>query len=203
MEKIFLFDIGNVIFKVHEMEALYEELNCTCSLEEFIKYFRESDYYLKIEKGLLSTYEFIDLLKKDTGTTVDYDEYIRIHWKTKGPIYDDTINLMNRLKNAGYKVGILSNLQKIDVDHFKTIYDTRKLDYEFYSCYLNDMKPSLCIYEHVAKITNASTNEVYFFDDLLENCEGALKCGIRAIHTTGDTILEDFKNKIGLEGEIL
>ena len=45
MEKIFLFDIGNVIFKIHEIRDLYKELKCTCSIEEFIKFFRERDYY--------------------------------------------------------------------------------------------------------------------------------------------------------------
>lgn len=202
MNKIFLFDIGNVIFKTNDYKELYTRLNCTCSLEEFIEHFRYSEYYENCEKGLISTYDYIDALKKDIGSEVSYDEYIQIHYATKGEIYKDTINLMNSLKDKGYKVGILSNLKKTDVDHFKTIYDTRKLDYEFYSCYLNDMKPSINLFNHVAKITKTDKNEVYFFDDLEENCEGARKCGIRAIQTFGYNILENFNKYVNMKGSL-
>ena len=63
------------------------------------------------------------------------------------------------------------------------------------------MKPESDIYEHVRKVTHADENEVYFFDDLEENVKEARKHNIKAIQTTGATILEAFNENVKLEGE--
>ena len=196
MEKIFLFDIGNVIFKIRDIDELYKKLECKCSYEEFYKFFMDSDTYRASESGKMSIYDYIDTLKKVTGSSVSYEKYIEYHNEVNGVVYEDTIELIKYLKQKGYKVGVLSNLKSIDVDFFKTIFDTNTLDYEFYSCYIHSMKPNDEIYEHVSNVTNPEENEVYFFDDLKENCDAAKKFGIRAINTAGVTIKEDYKKMV-------
>jgi putative hydrolase of the HAD superfamily len=196
VEKIFLFDIGKVIVKGHDHKALYEAMHCDCTYEEFKNIFTNSKLYRDTETGLISTDQYIDELKNLTGSKIRKDDYIDLHNKNKQEYYDTTLSLIKHLKSKGYKIGILSNLKKMDVEYFMKTYETDIFDYEFYSCFVHAMKPSDDIYEMVSRVVKPNENEVYFFDDLEENCEGAKRYGIHAIQTTGETILEDYKKYV-------
>ena len=197
MEKIFLFDINRVIFKDLDYKVIHEFLNTKLDITKLKWEYAKSEYGKMSEKGLISMDDFIDTFISKTKSNRTKEEYYEFWKNNKRETYPGTIELIDKLKQKGYKVGVLSNLKKVDIPHVKKLVDTNKLDYEFYSCYLGDMKPNSSIFEYVGNLINIKENEVYFFDDTKENCIEASKQGFITIHTTGDKILNDFKEKVG------
>lgn len=197
MEKIFLFDINRVILKDLDYEVINDFLDSNVDIPKLKWEYAKSDYGKNAEKGLISMDEFIDKFTKRIDSKKSKKEYYEFWSNNQREVYKDTIYLINQLKKEGYKVGVLSNLKKVDIPHVKSLLDTNKLDYEFYSCYLGVMKPEKKIFEYVSNLLDTKNNEIYFFDDMSENCIEAKKYGFKVIQTTGDKILEDFKKEIG------
>jgi len=199
MEKIFIFDVYGIIFRRTNYEKLYRAIHAKIPLKDFRNVYLYTDYAVLYEKGLISTYEFLDKFLKDTHSNATHDEYIEAYINFEQSVYEDTIKLIKQLKEKGFKVGICSNLKKLNLIHLSNVIDLNDLDYEFYSCYVHDLKPSIDLFNHIAKITDAKNNDVYFFDDTKENCDAASRCGIKTIHTTGDNIIEDLKRNVDVD----
>lgn len=195
MSKIFLFDVDGVIVGDYDYESLYKSLQCTVSFEDFKKIYSKCDEYYKCEKGLITFYEFAANVKEKIGSNIDAKEFSVFHKNCKGEFYPNTISLIKTLKKEGYKVGLLSNLKEIDIEFLKENLDI-EFDYEFYSCRMHMMKPDDEIFAFVATETSAMTNDVYFFDNLLVNCEASSKYGLKSICTTGDNIEKSFKKYV-------
>jgi len=196
MKKIFLFDINGVILESIDAKMIYDGLQCKCTYEEFLRIDTKSKLYYDHESGLISTNEYIELLKELTGANITKDDYIKLHYKAKGKYSEQAIKLIKHLKKKGYKVGIISNLKKMDAQYFFKTFDTDCFDYEFYSCFVHSMKPEDKIFEEVARVTKPLENEVYFFDDVEENCIAAKKYGLKAICTRSNNIIENYKKNI-------
>lgn len=189
MEKIFVFDLGNVIVRPMNIHMLYEMLECKVSYEEFCEYFKKDKSVDDVHRGLISTEEHIKKILEFSGSNKTVDEYISIF---TGPIrnelFEDTIKIIEELKKANKKVCMLSNLRQIDFDWFASKYDISNFD-EFYLSYeMHLMKPGNEIYEKMLEDLNVLADNVYFFDDSQSNVEAAKKLGINAYCVTGDTI---------------
>ena len=197
MDKIFLFDINKVILKDLDYKVIFDFLEPNISIEKLKWEYAKSDYGKLSEMGLISMDDFIDVFTKKIGSKRSKEEYYKFWSNNKRELYSDTVYLMNKLKSKGYKIGVLSNLKKVDIPHVKSLLDTNSLDYEFYSCYLGSMKPATKIFKYISELLNTNDFEVYFFDDTKENCIEAKKHGFKVVQTTGDKILEDFKKEIG------
>lgn len=193
MEKIFLFDINGVILESVDIKLMYDEMKCTCTYEEFKSISTASKLYYDHESGFIGTDRYIELLKEYTGSKITKEDYIKLHYRAKSKYSEQAKKLMKHLKSKGYKLGIISNLKKMDAEYFFKTFDTDQFDYEFYSCFIHSMKPDDKIFEEVARVTKPLENEVYFFDDVLENCKKAREYGIKAINTTSNNIIENYK----------
>lgn len=189
MEKIFVFDLGNVIVRPMSIEKLYEMLECKVSYEEFSNYFKNDKSAGKIHKGLITTEEYVEKILEFSGSNKTLEEYVSIF---TGPIrnglFKDTVEIIDKLKTDNQKVCMLSNLRKMDFDWFSTQYDVSKFDRLYLSYKMHMLKPDNEIYEKMIKDLNVSTNSIYFFDDNQANVETAQKLGINANCVTGDTI---------------
>lgn len=190
MQKIVLFDIDGVILSSCNYEKFLKSIKSQCSLEDFRKIYSSGPVFEQCEKGRISIDEFWMNVKTRLGADMGTDEFIKLHASCRGQVFEETIEVMKDLKKKGYKIGILSNLKSIDVDNIRKIVDIKMLDYEFYSCYVHALKPNREIFEHVARVVEPLVNEVYFFDNVMENCCEAEKWGIKAICATGFDILE-------------
>lgn len=189
MEKIFVFDLGNVIVRPMSIEKLYEMLECKVSYEEFSNYFKNDRSSDKIHRGLITTKEHVEKILEFSGSNKTFEEYVSIF---TGPIrnglFKDTVEIIDKLKMDNQKVCMLSNLRKMDFDWFSTQYDVSKFDRLYLSYEIHLLKPSNEIYEKMIEDLNVSANSIYFFDDSQANIEAAQKLGINAYCVTGDTI---------------
>lgn len=189
MEKIFVFDLGNVIVRPMSVKKLYKMLECKVSFEDFNKYLKNDKSSDEIHRGLISTEEYIKKILEYSRSDKNVEEFISIF---TGPIrnglFEDTIELIDRLKKENKKVCILSNLRQIDFEWFSIQYNINKFDNLYLSYKMHLMKPNDEIYIEMIKDLGVSSSSIYFFDDSQANVDTAKRLGINAYCVTGETI---------------
>ena len=199
MDRIFVFDLGNVIVIPMNVKLLYEKLECKVSYEEFINFFKTDKSVIDAHMGLISDDEHIEKLLEFSKSNKTLNEYKEIY---TGPIrnslYKDTVEIIDKLKENNEKLCMLSNLRKIDFEWFETVYDISKFDELFLSYEMHVNKPDAEIYNKMIEKLKVEPNQIYFFDDIKSNVESAKELGINAYLVTGDTIKETFEKKIKL-----
>lgn len=112
-----------------------------------------------------------------------YTDYIFECFATSIKLYDYTNNLLDTLKEKGYKLYYLSNWSKYSYEYQKPLFDQliEKFDGGLFSweCHMN--KPDLSIYNLLLNKYDLLPEESLFFDDKEENITYAKVCGINAI----------------------
>ncbi len=195
--KIYVFDLGNVIVVPMNIQLLYEKMECKVSYEEFLNFFKNDKSVIDAHAGLISDNEHITKLLEFTGSKLSVDEYKEIFCgPIRNSLYKDTVEIIDELKNDGKKVCLLSNLRKIDFDWFSSVYDISKFDELFLSYEMHINKPDVRIYEEMIRCLNCNPKDIYFFDDSKSNVEAAQRCNINAFVVTGNTIKEVFDKNI-------
>jgi putative hydrolase of the HAD superfamily len=92
-----------------------------------------------------------------------------------------TVRLMEDIKSAGLKVGILSNMPHEFLSMARERFPVFKLpDAGIFSCELGLIKPEEAIYRALLSALGCEPEEVVFFDDLPVNVEAALSLGMKA-----------------------
>ena len=196
--KYFVFDLGGVLSVPMVSKKLYEQIKWKVSYEEFLDKFNNSEESIKVHKGEISTKEFFEYLKVYMDDNITLEEFKNIY-VNNNKFFNDTIEIIKKLKNLGYKVYLLSNLKEIDYEKFIKHFDISIFNELFLSFKLGMLKPNDDIYQHVINKLNTKPENIYFFDDNKENVEGAIKNGINAYQVTGKTVkkvVEGILNKI-------
>lgn len=196
--KYFVFDLGGVLSVPMVSKKLYEQIKWKVSYEEFLDKFNNSEESIKVHKGEISTKEFFEYLKRYMDDNITLDEFKNIY-VNNNKFFNDTIEIIKKLKNLGYKVYLLSNLKEIDYEKFIKHFDVSIFDEMFLSFKLGMLKPNDDIYQYVINKLNTKPENIYFFDDNKENVEGAIKNGINAYQVTGETVkkvVKEILNKI-------
>ena len=185
--KYFVFDLGGVLSVPMVSKKLYEQIKWKVSYEEFLDKFNNSEESIKVHKGEISTKEFFEYLKVYMDDNITLEEFKNIY-VNNNKFFNDTIEIIKKLKNLGYKVYLLSNLKEIDYEKFIKHFDISIFNELFLSFKLGMLKPNDDIYQHVINKLNTKPENIYFFDDNKENVEGAIKNGINAYQVTGETV---------------
>jgi len=99
-------------------------------------------------------------------------------WNT----FDDRVLAwMEQLRDAGYTIGILSNLPNPVANGLReTPGFMERFDHVTFSCELHLFKPQPAIYQHSFKGLNVAPEETLFIDDRQENVDGARAAGMNA-----------------------
>ena len=99
-------------------------------------------------------------------------------WKEINPA---TVKLMEDIKKAGYKLGILSNMPFDFLDFIRNNISVINLPHAaLFSCELGIIKPEKAIYQKLISVMDCRPQELVFFDDVLENVEKAKELGVEA-----------------------
>ena len=191
--KFFVFDLGGVLSVPMVSKKLYEQIKWKVSYEEFLDKFNNSEESIKVHKGEISTKEFFEYLKRYMDDNITLEEFKNIY-VNNNKFFNDTIEIIKKLKNLGYKVYLLSNLKEIDYEKFIKHFDISIFNELFLSFKLGMLKPNDDIYQHVINKLNTKPEKIYFFDDNKENVEGAIKNGINAYQVTGETVKKAVDN---------
>lgn len=196
--KYFVFDLGGVLSVPMVSKKLYEQIKWKVSYDEFLDKFNNSEESIKVHKGEISTKDFFEYLKGYMDDDITLEEFKNIY-VNNNKFFNDTIEIIKRLKKLGYKVYLLSNLKEIDYEKFIKHFDVSIFDEMFLSFKLDMLKPNDDIYQYVINKLNANPENIYFFDDNKENVDGAIRNGINAYQVTGETVkkvVEEILNQI-------
>ena len=185
--KYFVFDLGGVLSVPMVSKKLYEQIKWKVSYDEFLDKFNNSAESIKVHKGEISTKDFFEYLKGYMDDDITLEEFKNIY-VNNNKFFTDTIEIIKKLKNLGYKVYLLSNLKEIDYEKFIKHFDVLIFDEMFLSFKLDMLKPNDDIYQYVINKLNTKPENIYFFDDNKENVDGAIRNGINAYQVTGETV---------------
>ncbi len=97
-----------------------------------------------------------------------------------------------RLKKAGYKVYLLSNASARFFDEYLNVPSLTMLDGFFVSALYKMLKPEPQIYKAFCNKFSLKAEECFFIDDLPQNIQGAIDCGMKGF-------VFDTKDFAGLE----
>ena len=176
-----IFDIGGVIlhWDINEM------INYFVSDEEDKKFIYNKIFDTEewvgglLDKGSISQYDFIKIIQEKTDHKKDnlVETFILNYYKMYH-VKEDVIDIMKLLKEKGYKVYVLSNIndyteKKINAKNFLDIIDGYVLSYQ-----VHEIKPNEQIYKILIDKYNLNPKESLFIDDVLENIIAANKLGI-------------------------
>ena len=191
-----IFDIGGVIlhWDINEM------INYFVSDEEDKKFIYNKIFDTEewvgglLDKGSISQYDFIKIIQEKTDHKKDnlVETFILNYYKMYH-VKDDVIDIMKLLKERGYKVYVLSNIndyteEKINAKNFLDIIDGYVLSYQ-----VHEIKPDEHIYKILIDKYNLNPKESLFIDDVLENIIAANKLGING-RTVEKNSTEDILN---------
>lgn len=82
MDKIFVFDLGNVIVIPMNVKLLYDMLECKISYEEFIDFFKNDKSVIDAHMGLISDDSHIEKLLEFSKSNKTLNEYKEIYMRT-------------------------------------------------------------------------------------------------------------------------
>ncbi|QQO08299.1 HAD family hydrolase [Breznakiella homolactica] len=109
------------------------------------------------------------------------EEMIRIDTESWCGINAETVKLMENIRGAGLKLGILSNMPQEFLDMARSKLPVLSMpDEAVFSCEVDAVKPGRKIYEILIEKMDAPPESLVFFDDLDVNVKGAEAAGIRA-----------------------
>ena len=179
-----LLDYGNVISKPQnearvEQMARLTGLSTDALSEVYHRYRLDYDcgslngreYWMRIlnRSSVCPTADLIGrLIQEDCLSWADTDARI-LEW-------------VGRLKEDGYRTGILSNLPKELAEYTRSHFD-RLDDFEvaFFSSEFKMVKPDREVYDYVIESLGVPAGEILFVDDRKENVDAARQLGIQSV----------------------
>ena len=199
MIKNVLFDLGGVFVPLNRERCLANFRKIGVSdFEKILSEYHQGGYFLEYEKGLISSEEFRDAIRRGAGAPLlagmEIDSALA-SFLEEIPIYK--IELLLSLKSRGYSVYLLSNsneicIRKVKADFashgldFDTIFDIRFLSYE-----MKMVKPDKEIFYKVLEESGIAAGETLFIDDYLPNIESAAEIGFKTLlYSVADNLTE-------------
>jgi len=198
--KIIIFDLWQTLadstIRPSDLFDILYPADKTISKNNFLKILFKSDLYSKdisLEKGLNSFLLNLGIPDKEKlGKTI-------LLWKEmikKSYLFDEANDLLLSLKSKGYKLCLLTNVDKYGHENFPFNDFLNLFDYQFFS-YKNGLtKPNLRCWEIIKDYYRFSYENMTMIGD-------SIKDDITVVKSLGiSTILIDTSNKKGMYNEI-
>ena len=182
MIKNVVFDIGNVILNFDYMKVISEY---TDSIEEkkfILDNIINSPEWLEyslIDTGFITKEEAIQIVQDRTNHI--NDNLVRNFWNNYNNyafVDKRVLNLIERLKNKGYKVYLLSNMNEYTFNKVKASNLFNIVDGYVLSYLVHQVKPYISIYKTLINKYNLRVSECLFIDDNENNINTAKMLGM-------------------------
>lgn len=119
-------------------------------------------------------------------------------------LYDDVIEVVRALRQAGMPCHIASNQQAGRAQHMSERLGYKALFVEeFYSCHVGFAKPDVAYFSRVLELLDLPSQCVLFFDDRVENVDAAKRAGLAAVVYKGESgaeVLRAILSEHGVSG---
>ena len=180
------FDLGGVLIQ-NSIHLFYERTmkKLGVTMAQLQPIFEEVEK--PFERGEMSPEQFWQEVARRLGK--DYDPAMLDLWvgnlKQQTPEIPHMLNLVDRLRANGYKLGLLSNTTAPHVAINKTRHIFERFDEALMSNEIGCRKPDQEAFEKLVAVLAVKPEEMIFIDDLPENVAGAEALGIHAIKFNG------------------
>lgn len=189
MIKNIVLDVGGVILNDSAFSRAREKVNITKLRENKVS-------FSKCLLGKMEVHEFVDIL---LNFGKDYEEYASVlspeNYEKNLPVINETVELLYKLKEEGYKLYIFSNITEPTLEYLKKKVDIENLIDDVVCSHIEHlMKPDKEFYERLIKKFNLNKKETIFFDDKLKNVEVGNSVGIKSVQFNSiDDILRNLE----------
>lgn len=176
MVKNIVLDVGGVILDDSAFIKARDNLDVTKLRENKVS-------FSKCLLGKMEVYEFVDILRK---MGKEYEEYATVlspeKYDKNLPVMTETVELLYKLKELGYRLYIFSNITQPTLEYLKKKVDIENLVEEMVCSHIEHlMKPDKEFYERMIKKLKLDKEKTIFFDDKIKNVEVGNSVGIKSV----------------------
>lgn len=193
---LYIFDMGNVIIDIDFKRVLSVWSNLSGKpLSELSSDFIYGETFKQHECGKISDVEFAEAINDELGMSLSFDEFAEGWQAIFISVRPEVIDIMNRLREQGHRVVVLSNTNRLHQDYWPQHYPeiAASADFLYLSQDLGLRKPDPDIYQYVLETEEFEPQDVVFFDDVRENVDAATELGIKGVLVTDrDTVSRYF-----------
>lgn len=176
-----IFDLGNVMLDFDPITYVKAKIGDE-KLEEIYECIFKSEEWPMLDRGVISEEDAIrNIINRNLENEILIHKIFENWYDILTPI-EDSVNVLRKLKENGYKVYYLSNFHKAAFEYINRKYDLFKLfDCGIFSYKEKLLKPEREIYERIINEYNLKPSETVFVDDMEVNIEGARQIGLQGI----------------------
>ncbi|MBI2548407.1 HAD family phosphatase [Candidatus Woesearchaeota archaeon] len=194
---ILVFDLSGVFFN-DGLKIAVKRISDGFELNpETVEFVLNGSFAREYRIGLVETDEFWKKTK-DYLKVGDIEAIKKIFFESYHP-HDESVQLLNRLKNKKVKTAFLSNSPKDRTEFLNKKYNFVSLfDFGLFSFEAHAWKPDKEIYQKFLKKFNLNPNDVIYIDDRDRNIKPAKKLGMRTILFQNVNQLKDKLKESGI-----
>ncbi|QSV16958.1 HAD family hydrolase [Photobacterium ganghwense] len=194
-----VFDVGNVIVRWAPQEIVRLTFGDVESPEQLGSTIFRSDTWLDLNKGLLTEAEAKQHYQQTIGLSELECERLFYYVKQTQILLFGSVDLLQRVKAAGYGVYALTDNVTEIVEYLQSTYSFwEHFDGATVSAELGLLKPQPEIYHSLLDQHALSASETVFIDDMPHNVRGAESVGITAIQFENAAQCEQALRALGL-----
>jgi glucose-1-phosphatase len=193
--KVLLFDLGGVVLEVSFARVLESwGKHAGVNPEILETRFVLDAFYERHERGEIVGTEYFDSLSQSLEINLSHAAYEE-GWNAM--LVGEVPGIRDLLEKASRQLPLygFSNTNRTHWDFLKR-QESKVFGYfqKFFTSFeLGQRKPDRAAFEAVARAIGVNPEEILFFDDLLENVEGARAAGLQAVHVQN---VEDTKKAV-------
>ncbi len=195
--KYIVFDLGNTLIRFdHNISANKLAKAFNVEAKKIYDTFFDSDITRPFERGHLTPMEFYikaaDLLKFD----ISYEDFVKV-WNDIFWEDAEMCALARKLKKAGYKLFLLSNISLLHFEHIKEKFDIIGIFDELILSYrVGAIKPERKIFDEVVKLAKGKKESLFYIDDREDLIKAATELDIDCVRFENvDKLVEVMKEK--------
>jgi len=195
-----IFDIGNVICEWNP-EALLKGIFDTPEQQQMaLNSIIQHPDWIMLDKGLIDIEQAIE--NAASRSTLDKNAIRRVYLETPASLtpHEPVVTAIHDLKSHGYRLYVLSNMQRHSWSWLSRRYDFWSLfDGIVVSFEIHMVKPELEIYQHITCRFGLDPATTLFLDDMPVNIDAARKFGMQTICVVNiPQVLEDLYRHLGI-----
>ncbi|CNI97104.1 MULTISPECIES: glucose-1-phosphatase [Yersinia] len=189
---LYIFDLGNVIVDIDFKRVLgvWSKLS-SVPLATLSERFTMGEVFQQHERGEISDEDFALQLSDEMGLSLSFEQFAEGWQAVFVALRPEVIAIMQRLRQEGHRVVVLSNTNRLHCNHWPQHYPevAAAADHMYLSQDLGMRKPEARIYQHVLSAENIPAEQAVFFDDVEANIVAARIEGITSIHVTDRKVI--------------
>jgi putative hydrolase of the HAD superfamily len=192
-----IFDVGGVLFDfMRGFRAIQDYLGVD---GDYVKSIIDAHVGSE-ERGSATLESVFTAILSPLNRVSELDKMIDM-WFNRKYWHEDTFKLMQELKNAGYRIAIMTNNWGNMSDRLRATKGVEIAEKLYESSVIGMRKPDLEFYEYIRQDLQVEPSKLFLIDDLKENCEGANLAGWQSFiydlgHDRGVTANNDLRSKL-------